>query len=384
MIARAGGCHVNVMLAALLLLSTASLDEARRLAGEKKYESAMAMLDELERKPAVLVERIKVALDGYAICVQGDFFALRDLEPGETIERVRGAPGSYKMHALNVTELQKSAPEDAELLTWLGHLAYFRAHQCGPSDANDAQARSLYERAQQLGAGSGQLRRNLALIYLQERNATKAVPLLRASVADYVDDPQFEYNFGYALYMEKSREEALPHVERAFHLYKDQKLVSEAALLAAFIAWDLKDRKKALEMASQADKHKSENYYSIYTKLFGLYGEMGEWPKAKNLADRLFELDPKNPRLAQDVIEGYAELNRPGEVDGFFARQLKKQHSNQEAIGNLLFHRGQWNAQNARRAQARADLLKAREHFAKVLPANHQVFTAIEANLKGL
>jgi len=29
-------------------------------------------------------------------------------------------------------------------------------------------------------------------------------------------------------------------------------------------------------------------------------------------------------------------------------------------------------------------LLKAREHFAKVLPANHQVFTAIEANLKGL
>jgi len=375
---------VSLLLAAALLLSTASLDEARRLAGEKKYESAMAMLDELERKPAVLVERIKVALDGYAMCIQGDIFALRDLEPGETIERVRGTAGSYQTHVLNMTELQKSAPEHAELLIWLGHLAYFRAHQCGPNDATDAQAKSFYERAQQLGAGSGRLRRNLALIYLEERNAAKAVPLFRATLADFADDPQFEYNFGYALYMEKSRKEALPHVERAFHLYKDQKLASEAALLAAIIAWELKDRKKALEMASQADKHKSENYYSIYTNLFGLYGEMGEWPKAEDLADRLFELDPKNPRLAQDVMEGYAQLNRPGDVDGFFARQLKKQQSNQEATGNLLYHRGQWNAQNARRAQARADLLKAREHFAKVLPADHQVFAAIEANLKRL
>ncbi len=375
---------MSLLLAAALLLSTASLDEARRLAGEKKYESAMAMLDELERKPAVLVERIKVALDGYAMCIQGDIFALRDLEPGETIERVRGTAGSYKTHVLNMTELQKSAPEHAELLIWLGHLAYFRAHQCGPNDATDAQAKSFYERAQQLGAGSGRLRRNLALIYLEERNAAKAVPLFRAILADSADDPQFEYNFGYALYMEKSRKEALPHVERAFHLYKDQRLASEAALLAAIIAWELKDRKKALEMASQADKHKSENYYSIYTNLFGLYGEMGEWPKAEDLADRLFELDPKNPRLAQDVMEGYAQLNRPGDVDGFFARQLKKQQSNQEATGNLLYHRGQWNAQNARRAQARADLLKAREHFAKVLPADHQVFTAIEANLKRL
>jgi len=375
---------VSLLLAAALLLSTASLDEARRLAGEKKYESAMAMLDELERKPAVLVERIKVALDGYAMCIQGDIFALRDLEPGETIERVRGTAGSYKTHVLNMTELQKSAPEHAELLIWLGHLAYFRAHQCGPNDATDAQAKSFYERAQQLGAGSGRLRRNLALIYLEERNAAKAVPLFRAILADSADDPQFEYNFGYALYMEKSRKEALPHVERAFHLYKDQRLASEAALLAAIIAWELKDRKKALEMASQADKHKSENYYSIYTNLFGLYGEMGEWPKAEDLADRLFELDPKNPRLAQDVMEGYAQLNRPGDVDGFFARQLKKQQSNQEATGNLLYHRGHWNAQNARRAQARADLLKAREHFAKVLPADHQVFAAIEANLKGL
>ncbi len=375
---------MSLLLAAALLLSTASLDEARRLAGEKKYESAMAMLDELERKPAVLVERIKVALDGYAMCIQGDIFALRDLEPGETIERVRGTAGSYKTHVLNMTELQKSAPEHAELLIWLGHLAYFRAHQCGPNDATDAQAKSFYERAQQLGAGSGRLRRNLALIYLEERNAAKAVPLFRAILADSADDPQFEYNFGYALYMEKSRKEALPHVERAFHLYKDQRLASEAALLAAIIAWELKDRKKALEMASQADKHKSENYYSIYTNLFGLYGEMGEWPKAEDLADRLFELDPKNPRLAQDVMEGYAQLNRPGDVDGFFARQLKKQQSNQEATGNLLYHRGHWNAQNARRAQARADLLKAREHFAKVLPADHQVFAAIEANLKGL
>jgi len=375
---------VSLLLAAALLLSTASLDEARRLAGEKKYESAMAMLDELERKPAVLVERIKVALDGYAMCIQGDIFALRDLEPGETIERVRGTAGSYKTHVLNMTELQKSAPEHAELLIWLGHLAYFRAHQCGPNDATDAQAKSFYERAQQLGAGSGRLRRNLALIYLEERNAAKAVPLFRAILADSAADPQFEYNFGYALYMEKSRKEALPHVERAFHLYKDQRLASEAALLAAIIAWELKDRKKALEMASQADKHKSENYYSIYTNLFGLYGEMGEWPKAEDLADRLFELDPKNPRLAQDVMEGYAQLNRPGDVDGFFARQLKKQQSNQEATGNLLYHRGHWNAQNARRAQARADLLKAREHFAKVLPADHQVFAAIEANLKGL
>jgi Flp pilus assembly protein TadD len=373
-----------LLLTALLLLSTASLEEARRLAGDKRYDSAMKMLTGLEQNPQVIVEQIRVALEGYAMCLGGELFAFRDLAPGEAIEQVRGAAGDYQMYPLNLEKLQKVQPEDPELLTWLGHLAYFQAHDCGSKEATDAQARSLYERALQRGAQSPQVRRNLALIYLKEKELNKAVPLFRATAASYADDPQFQYNFGYALFMSKDGKEALAHVEKAFRLYKDKKLVSEAALLAAIISWDGKDKEKALKMAAEADGNKSQNYYYVYTKLFGLYGAMGEWSRAEDVADRLFELDPKNPHLTQDVLAGYAATKRPRDIDAFFIRQLEKQQSNPEAVGNLLYHRAQWNAQNGRRTEARTDFVQARESFAKVLPAEHKVFAAIEASLKDL
>jgi Flp pilus assembly protein TadD len=375
---------MHLVLTGLLLLSTASLEEAHRLAGDKKYDSAMRMLAGLEQTPQVIVEQIRVALEGYAMCLEGELFAFRDLAPGEAIEQVRGAAGDYQMYPLNLAKLQKVQPEDPELLSWLGHLAYFQAHDCGSKGTTDAQARSLYERALQRGAQSPRARRNLAFIYLQGRELNKAVPLFRASAGSYADDPDFQYNFGYALFMSKEGMEALAHVEKSFHLYKDKKLASEAALLAALICWDAKDKEKALKMAAEADRNKSQNYYYLYTKLFGLYGEMSEWSRAEDVADRLFELDPKNPRLPQDVLAGYAAMKRPRDIDAFFIRQLGKQQNNPEAVGNLLYHRAQWNAQNGRRTEAKADFVQARESFAKVLPAEHKVFAAIEANLKEL
>ncbi len=55
---------MHLLLTGFLLLSTASLEEARRLAGDKKYDSAMSMLAGLEQKPQVIVEQIRVALEG--------------------------------------------------------------------------------------------------------------------------------------------------------------------------------------------------------------------------------------------------------------------------------------------------------------------------------
>src|SRR6266849_981782 len=84
------------------------------------------------------------------------------------------------------------------------------------------------------------------------------------------------------------------------------------------------------------------------------------------------------------LVTGYAAMNRARDIDAFFTKELGKQQNDPEAVGNLLYHRAQWNAQNGRRAEARADFVQARQSFAKVLPADHKVFAAIEANLKGL
>ena len=72
------------------------------------------------------------------------------------------------------------------------------------------------------------------------------------------------------------------------------------------------------------------------------------------MIDRLYELQPKNPRLAQDAVSAYVHFRHPLELDAFFRRQLDKQKQDAESVGNLLFHRGNWNLQNGRKADARS------------------------------
>ena len=54
---------MHLLLTGMLLLSTAPLEEARKLAADKKYDSAMKMLAGLEQDPQVIVEEIRVALE---------------------------------------------------------------------------------------------------------------------------------------------------------------------------------------------------------------------------------------------------------------------------------------------------------------------------------
>lgn len=192
----------------------------------------------IEKDPEVALEQIKLALDDYVVCVQGEFFGLPDLEGGETIEAVRGKAGHYTMTRLDLPALEKkfSSSKEAELLTWLGHLAYFQSHDCGDAAPEDAgKAKSFYERARMLGAASPRLRRNLGLLYLEDNDAPKAIPLFKASAAEYASDPQFQYNFAYALFLDKNSRDAAEPAETAVRLYKDKKLISEAS--ASMATW---------------------------------------------------------------------------------------------------------------------------------------------------
>lgn len=100
--------------------------------------------------------------------------------------------------------------------------------------------------------------------------------------------------------------------------------------------------------------------------------------EAKKYSIKLFEIEPKNPTVPSDLIEIYFTNKNHSLLIEIF-NDLIKSHTESEILGNLNFHLAYayLNLENKDKVTEYID--KAKDHFKKVLPKNHQVFKAIRA-----
>ncbi|MGD9932054.1 MAG: restriction endonuclease [Mangrovibacterium sp.] len=92
---------------------------------------------------------------------------------------------------------------------------------------------------------------------------------------------------------------------------------------------------------------------------------------------QLFDIEPKNPRVPQDLIEIYFDQNKQELLITFFKNSLEK-YKQPEELGNLYFHLGLVYLNIGVKDKADYSIKKSKELFEVVLPKNHPVFKTIK------
>lgn len=92
-------------------------------------------------------------------------------------------------------------------------------------------------------------------------------------------------------------------------------------------------------------------------------------------------VEPKNPRTFQDLIDLYLKNNKPELIETFL-KDLRKNFTGIEILGNINFHLGLLNSVLGKETKADSYFRLAKVNFKKVLPKNHQVFKTLKQRLK--
>lgn len=98
--------------------------------------------------------------------------------------------------------------------------------------------------------------------------------------------------------------------------------------------------------------------------------------------DDLFDLEPSNPTICQDIMEMYSEYDRINDVVEVFGRKIKEFSNNKEARGNISYHLGYLYSILGQEQVAKNYFHDAKDCFTSIMDSNHYVFSLIEENLK--
>ena len=93
------------------------------------------------------------------------------------------------------------------------------------------------------------------------------------------------------------------------------------------------------------------------------------------------DIEPKNPKTFQDLIELYLKNEKPELIETFL-KDLRKKFTELEILGNINFHLGLLNSELGLESKADSYFKLAKSNFKNVLPKNHHVFKALKQRLK--
>lgn len=129
---------------------------------------------------------------------------------------------------------------------------------------------------------------------------------------------------------------------------------------------------------------KSLEEFPHYSSLKSIINEslkIGDIQESNKYSLIFSDVEPKNPRTFQDLIEIYLNNEKPDLIEGFL-KDLRKNYTELEILGNINFHLGLLNSELEKESKADSYFKLAKSNFKKVLPKNHQVFKALKQRLK--
>ncbi|HBE79250.1 MAG TPA: hypothetical protein DDW65_15980, partial [Firmicutes bacterium] len=143
------------------------LEEADQLIKAGQYDTAFKLLSEADKKsenPEIVLKQVDIALNYFAVSTMHQMFAFKDLQPGETIEDIRGneesesesGGGVYSYYQFEIDKILNKLiirfPKNGQLYKALGEF-YFEVS---------------------LRYGKGWLKPEQELVELAEKNCLKA------------------------------------------------------------------------------------------------------------------------------------------------------------------------------------------------------------------
>lgn len=328
------------LLAALLLLlpglGLASVDHDKaidRLVKNKKYLSAAKYIStrpDLMKDDRYLQRFTSILVNDYATTIEYTIFGLRDLKPDETIDKVRGAAGTYEMLGLKLEdtlfsryrENPKSPYLNLAIGDFLSHqtvcgcgqprlftggkrddFPYFKtAYDAGLRDSwqlfrmgvhnqqsgKYQEAISFYQQSLKLDPHSQDALYNLALSYFQDRQDAKARVLAKKALGGY-QDPNLNSDtydlYGSILYAAGEKTAGAKNFLKAMHL---QKWHPHAFYMLALYYRDQKQREKYIDLVNNYIALDYGNSY-LFNRYVEFLSQNGFSPDDQKIIDSLNE-----------------------------------------------------------------------------------------------
>jgi tetratricopeptide (TPR) repeat protein len=117
-------------------------------------------------------------------------------------------------------------------------------------------------------------------------------------------------------------------------------------------------------------------HYFYLKSIIGKALSFGFVHESKRYAIQLFEIEPANPQVPQDLINIFLELEKPDILIELF-KELIDKNEDPEILGNLNFHIGLLNFNLGNESEATSYMRIAKQYFKKVFPLDHQVFKSL-------
>lgn len=386
-----------LILTTSLSFSQQSIEQVDKLLKEEKYDTAFKLLDEIDpenQDPEYVLKKLDIALNYFVKSISHQLFAFKDLKEGEDLHDLReyGENQSFSMYMFPINEILDTLiiqhPNNYELYKSLGefyyevHLKYGQNWLIEESEVLNRMNKN-FKIAAENGVSDYLTHYCLGYYQVLEESYDKAIPHFLKSIILDSTYPTSYYNLSICYLYTDQPNIGANYAVKSIDLYDNIGYKADAARVAAVLYKQIEDFDNALKYYKLSDQIQPGNYYTI-NQLLELQLELGLMKESEKTADSFFKLDPTNPRICSDLVEIYTITKKEKELLEFFNRKLEEYNSDNEVLGNIYFHIGQYHLSNEDKIKAKENFLIARKSFESILDKDHYVFEVIDKAIEEL
>ncbi len=369
-----------------------AIEDANKLIKNKKYESAIKVLNDVDPKnenPDIVIAKTNLYLKYFVTSIMHKMFALTDLEPDQDVMDIRGSNGIFEMFTFApdsiLNPLIDKYPDNYDLRKSLGyyyhevHLKYLQ-NWLEPDSIVINRFFDNYKIAYDKGVYDYWSAYGLGYAYLMQQDYKSAIPYLEKSTELKNDYPSSYYNLAYAYLYIDQREKGIESAKVAMNLYDYPQYKADAARMIAVMYRELEDFDNSIDYYKQADKIQPDDYYTL-KPLLDLEISLNK----ENYLDRtnqFFSIAPGNPTTYQDLMKMYWNYEKIEELLTFLASQHDKYQVDNKVDGNICFYTAVIQYDKEDFKNSKDNFEKSREIFKKVYESDHRVFEAIDSYTK--
>lgn len=359
---------------------TAVLAKADALIKEKKYLSAATLLQSdrtLLDNPAVFMKYINLLTDYYVITINGRILALKDLDPEETIESIRGKQGNYRMMGGDIEEVVaekfRRLPNSPEIRFAVGKYLAFRNTCCGPygetSPFGNPRQQEFdsfkFAYDHQIYDWWSLFRMGVRTLEAPSEPPSLAIGYLEKARVLNPEDLDVSYNLAVALHAGNRHQEALACIDRVVGRYKSGSLNADAYHVKGRTLDALGKKAEALDCYKKS-LQESAWHPGAFQDLLGAYRDAGLHQEYASTVLTNLARDYANP-LFFNYYVGFLRDHGTRPVDDAIETDIAALVlPNGQAAGAVYFNLGKLSLIKGNKVLAKERFLKALESFRKM------------------
>ncbi|MBN1970247.1 MAG: hypothetical protein JW870_12835 [Candidatus Delongbacteria bacterium] len=380
---------IFLLLATMTYSQTKEIEKANKLIENRKYESAMKILNEFDPKnqnPDIVIAKTDLLLNYFTKSIMHRVFGLKDLEPNEDLMELRSGQGNFAMFMFVPDSILNNLitlnPDNYKLRKTLGsyyhevHLKYSQGW-FEPDSIVVQKIRDNYLLAYNKGVYDYWSLYGIGYTYLIKEDYKNSIPFFEKSIELKNDYPSSHYNLAYAYLYTDQREKGIESAKKAMDLYEYPDYKADASRMIGVMYRELKQNDKALEYYYNANKIQPNDYYTL-KPILEIETSINS-DNYKNRTKEFFLLAPGNPTIYQDLIKIYWDNEKQGELITFLENQKKDFQTDNKILGNIYFYIATIQYDKEDYTNSKTNFEKSREIFKKVYQSNHRVFDVINS-----